>query len=89
MEDPMPQDMTEDACSRDMTAVKDVTPDQARPLTYDEKKAAEAAFRGDPFNPAWSASAAKVYAGIASAMDKRQESTLVESDIEADWMAIR
>ena len=25
-----------------------------RDLTYDQKKAAEAAFRGEPFNPAWS-----------------------------------
>ena len=28
-----------------------------RPLTYDEKKAAEAAFRGAPFNSDWSESA--------------------------------
>ena len=35
--------------------------DKPRPLTHDEKKAAEAAFRGDAFNPAWSLRARKVY----------------------------
>jgi hypothetical protein len=42
-----------------------------RTLTYDETKAAEAAFKGEPFNPAWSAAAATVYAGITEAMEKR------------------
>jgi hypothetical protein len=43
-----------------------------RVLTHDEKKAAEAAFRGEPFNPTWSGAAAKVYAGIVSALVKRE-----------------
>ena len=30
---------------------------QGRPLTYDEQKAADAAFAGNPFNPDWSADA--------------------------------
>jgi hypothetical protein len=34
------------------------------PLTHDEQKAAEAAFRGLPLNPAWSARAQAVYLGI-------------------------
>jgi hypothetical protein len=38
-----------------------------RGLTYDEKKAAEAAFRGLPLDPTWSASARAVYDGILSA----------------------
>ena len=33
-------------------------------LTFDEKKAAEAAFRGLPIDPAWSPSAQTIYAGI-------------------------
>ena len=43
---------------------------QTRPLTHDEKKASEAAFRGLPFNPDWSQSAKSVYDGIVSAMEK-------------------
>ncbi|MGB0909174.1 MAG: hypothetical protein ACPGYT_02330 [Nitrospirales bacterium] len=39
-----------------------------RPLTHDEKKAAEAAFRGAPFNPKWSEAARKVYQGISGTM---------------------
>jgi len=47
---------------------------QSRPLTYDERKAAEAAFRGAPFDPQLSESARKVYLGISSAMaNKRHE----------------
>jgi len=37
-------------------------------LTHDEKKAAEAAFAGRPFNEAWSASARTVYDGIMKAL---------------------
>jgi len=37
-------------------------------LTHDEKKAAEAAFGGRPFNEAWSASARLVYDGIVKAL---------------------
>lgn len=35
-----------------------------RILSHDERKAAEAAFAGRPFNPAWSESARKVYDGL-------------------------
>jgi len=37
-------------------------------LSHDEKKAADAAFAGHPFNEAWSASARAVYNGIVKAM---------------------
>ncbi|HKQ36004.1 MAG TPA: DUF6573 family protein [Nitrospiraceae bacterium] len=37
-------------------------------LTHDEKKAADAAFAGRPFNEAWSASARAVYDGIMKAL---------------------
>ncbi len=41
---------------------------QARPLNYDESKADEAAFRGEPFNSTWSMAAQVVYEGIVAAM---------------------
>ena len=37
-------------------------------LTHDEKKAADAAFSGRPFNETWSASARAVYDGIVKAL---------------------
>ncbi|HEX5645506.1 MAG TPA: DUF6573 family protein [Nitrospira sp.] len=39
-----------------------------RILTYDERKAAEAAFAGKPFNADWSESAKKVYEGLIHAL---------------------
>ena len=50
----------------------------ARPLTHDEKKAAEAAFRGAPFNPKWSEAARKVYLGVADAMASKPSDILRE-----------
>ena len=60
------------------------TADEGRALTHDEKKAAEAAFRGGPFNPAWSVSAANVYAGIRSAMGKQEATQDVDCDREEE-----
>ncbi|THJ11904.1 MAG: hypothetical protein CAF43_004330 [Nitrospira sp. CG24C] len=40
-------------------------------LTYDEKKAADAAFTGRPFNETWSASARAIYDGIVKALPHR------------------
>ncbi len=40
---------------------------QPRPLTHDEKKAAEAAFQGRPFDASWSKSAQGIYEGILKA----------------------
>lgn len=37
-----------------------------RPLTNDERKAAEAAFRGEPFDAEWSQSAREMYEGISA-----------------------
>jgi hypothetical protein len=42
-----------------------------RSLTHDEKKAAEAAFQGMPFNPAWSEASRQVYEGISNALGMR------------------
>jgi len=41
---------------------------KSRALSHDEKKAAEAAFTGRPFDPAWSISARAVYDGIVKAL---------------------
>lgn len=41
--------------------------EQTRPLTHDEKKAAEAAYRGRPFDASWSQAAWAVYDGILTA----------------------
>jgi len=49
-------------------------PQQNRPLTHDERKAAEAAFKGAPFDPKWSDAARKVYLGLSTAIaNKRHE----------------
>ena len=41
---------------------------QDRLLTYDEQKAADAAFAGKPFNTDWSSNSKAVYDGIVGAM---------------------
>ena len=74
----MQQDRLADEFAPDIAESKNA--DEGRALTHDEKKAAEAAFRGDPFNPAWSVSAANVYAGIRSAMGKQQTSQDVDCE---------
>ena len=38
--------------------------ERTRALSFDEKRAAEAAFRGLPADPAWSLSAQSIYYGI-------------------------
>jgi hypothetical protein len=52
--------------------------EQCRQLTYDERKAAEAAFQGAPFDPKLSESARKVYLGISSAMSKKRNEAFQE-----------
>jgi hypothetical protein len=44
---------------------------QPKELTYDQKKAAEAAFQGLPPNPKWSLAARAVYDGLVGAMVER------------------
>lgn len=50
-------------------------------LTFDEKRAAEAAFRGLPFDPGWSQSAQVIYHGILMRTHGRNivEETLLET----------
>ena len=57
-----------------------------RALTYDEGKAAEAAFQGLPFNPDWSDAARKVYDGILLAMGERQLAAMGDSDMEREYV---
>lgn len=54
---------------------------QNRPLTYDERKAAEAAFRGAPFDPELSESARRVYLGISSAMANKRNEAFQDYDL--------
>ncbi|CAI4030989.1 hypothetical protein DNFV4_01421 [Nitrospira tepida] len=79
----MPSMMERDA-SRNSDKVTGRTSQPPRALTYDESKAAEAAFRGDPFNPSWSASAQKIYDGILAAMGKRELEQVHESEFQAE-----
>ena len=51
-------------------------------LSHDEKKAAEAAFAGHPFNEAWSASARAVYDGIVKALPHTNVATRTSSNAE-------
>lgn len=77
------QGMVEDECSRNATdgvSLRDVP----RELTHDEKKAAEAAFRGEQFNPSWSDAAARVYAGIVQARQKREAELVTDAEFDVE-----
>ena len=54
------------------------TPQSPRILTHDERKAAEAAFSGRPFNAVWSDSAKKVYEGLIRALPHLPEESILE-----------
>ena len=56
-------------------------PDHDSILTFDEQKAAEAAFRGLPANPMWSSSAHAIYNGILTHTQGRN--IVEESVLEA------
>lgn len=53
------------------------------PLTYDEHKAAEAAFRGLPLDPKWSQRAQCVYRGILAVTNGRDIVTNTEIELLA------
>lgn len=53
------------------------TKQTSRTLTHDERKAAEAAFAGRPFNPEWSESAKRVYEGLTQALPTLPDETVV------------
>ncbi len=46
-----------------------------RPLTYDEKRASEAAFLGLPAHPSWTQGAQRIYAQLTQTLAKRQPPT--------------
>ncbi len=85
----MRQDMMKDEGHRNTVESKPSDNTRQRSLTYDETKAAEAAFKGEPFNPAWSAAAATVYAGITEAIEKRMMTVTVESEVAEECLAGR
>jgi hypothetical protein len=62
----------------------------AAPLTYDEHKAAEAAFRGLPLNPGWSQKAQQIYLGIVAVTNGRDivTDTAKDTDPEAALLAV-
>jgi hypothetical protein len=51
-------------------------------LAHDERKAADAAFAGRPFNEAWSASARAVYDGIVKALPRTDVAIPTPSNVE-------
>lgn len=55
-----------------------------RSLTHDERKAAEAAFSGRPFNPAWSESAKRVYEGLIHALPSPPDEAVVTPNRQND-----
>ena len=85
----MPPDMMKDTLGRGNPEANRENLEQPRALTHDEKKAAEAAFRGAPFNPAWSSSAARVYVGIISTMNDMQTPAIADFDISTECVAGR
>jgi hypothetical protein len=54
------------------------------PLTYDERKAAEAAFHGLPLDPKWSRHAQEIYLGILGVTHGRD----IVEDTEISDLAI-
>lgn len=81
----MQEDTTEFECGKHRSRPKNSI-EKGRTLTYDELKAAEAAFRGEPFNPAWSAAAAQVYAGILAALTNREQATPLQIEPECEYI---
>ncbi len=58
---------------------------EPKPLTYDEHKAAEAAFRGDPPNADWTDSAQEIYDRLSAAITARRAAGLtfsIKQDLE-------
>ena len=51
-------------------------------LSHDERKAAEAAFAGRPFNEAWSTSARVIYDGISKALPRIDVEVSTPSKVE-------
>jgi hypothetical protein len=52
---------------------------EPKPLTYDEHKAAEAAFRGYPPDADWTESAKEIYARLSATIAARKAASLTEA----------
>jgi hypothetical protein len=52
---------------------------EPKPLTYDEHKAAEAAFRGYPPDADWTESAKEIYARLSATIAARRAASLTEA----------
>ncbi|MEY4528228.1 MAG: hypothetical protein RL768_1947 [Nitrospirota bacterium] len=48
---------------------------EPKPLTYDEQKAAEAAFVGAPSDPKWTEAAQLLYARLSATLEARSKET--------------
>ena len=53
---------------------------ELKPLTYDERKAAEAAFRGYPTDPDWTETARLLYVKLSEAIARRSVQVVPSSD---------
>ncbi len=84
----MEQELRANEISEEVTA-KDLPTERPRALTHDERKAAEAAFRGEPFNPTWSVAAARVYAGIQLALEQKDAAELADLETSQECVAGR
>lgn len=62
---------------------------RARPLTHDERKAAEAAFKGAPFDPKWSDSARKIYLGISAAVANQRQNAFANISLSKPKKVIK
>lgn len=49
---------------------------EPKPLTYDEQKAAEAAFVGAPSDPKWTEAAQLLYARLSATLEARAKETI-------------
>jgi hypothetical protein len=49
---------------------------EPKPLTYDEQKAAEAAFVGAPSNPQWTEAAQLLYVRLSATIQTRSKETI-------------
>jgi len=52
---------------------------ELKPLTYDEHKATEAAFRGHPADPDWTNAAQLLYVKLSAAIARRAGVTILSS----------
>ena len=62
---------------------------QPRPLTFDEKRAAEAAFAGEAASSSWSEAGQRVYEGLVAALYDRAGESLSRDGEECLMSGVR